>query len=87
MPDWLIATTSKGWTSNDIALRWLKEIFLPETVRKLGNSRIAPRILVLDGHGSHVTGDFMWQCDGVVPYEVGFFFQEQGCANVQKTIR
>ncbi|PWW78444.1 CENP-B protein, partial [Tuber magnatum] len=31
IPDWLITTTSKGWTSNDIGIRWLKEVFLPET--------------------------------------------------------
>ena len=62
IPDWLIATSSKGWTANCIALRWLKGIFLPETARTLPNGRLAPRLLVLDGHGSHVNVEFMWEC-------------------------
>jgi hypothetical protein len=62
IPDWLITTTSKGWTSNDIGLRWLKEVFLPETARILQNGRTAHRLLLLDGHGSHATVEFMWIC-------------------------
>ena len=62
IPDWLIATSSKGWTANCIALRWLKEVFLPETARKLPTGRQAPRLLILDGHGSHAHVEFMWEC-------------------------
>ena len=63
IPDWQIATSSKCWTANCIALRWLKGIFLlPETARTLPNGRLAPRLLVLDGHGSHVNVEFMWEC-------------------------
>jgi hypothetical protein len=47
IPDWHIATTSKGWTSNDIVLRWLKEIFLPETTHTLCNGQISRRMLIL----------------------------------------
>src|SRR5271156_3086549 len=50
-------TSENGWTSNDIGLRWLHQIFLPETDR---GGR--PRILLLDGHGSHATHEFMWDC-------------------------
>lgn len=57
IPDMLYTTSENGWTSNDIGLRWLHEIFLPETERN-GN----PRILLLDGHGSHGTREFMWDC-------------------------
>jgi hypothetical protein len=57
IPDSLYTTSTKGWTSNAICLRWLREIFLPETDR---NGQ--PRILLLDGHGSHVTVEFMWEC-------------------------
>ena len=56
-PDWLYTTSENGWTSNNIGLAWLHQIFLPETAR---NGR--PRILLLDGHGSHATIQFMWDC-------------------------
>ena len=59
IPDWLITTTSKGWTSNNIGLRWLKQVFLPETAHTLSNGQIAYRMLLLDGHGSHATKEFM----------------------------
>ena len=38
IPNWLITTIFKGRTFNDIGLRWLKEVFLPETARILSNS-------------------------------------------------
>jgi DDE superfamily endonuclease/Tc5 transposase DNA-binding domain len=57
VPDWLYTTSENGWTSNDTGLRWLHDIFLPETERD-GK----PRILLLDGHGSHATTQFMWDC-------------------------
>jgi hypothetical protein len=57
VPNWLFTTSENGWTSNDIGLRWLREIFLPET--QCGD---APRILLCDGHGSHATIEFMWEC-------------------------
>jgi hypothetical protein len=40
LPDWQIASTSKGWTSNNITLRWLKEFFLPEKTHILNNGQI-----------------------------------------------
>lgn len=57
IPDALYTTSEKGWTSNSIGLHWLTEVFLPETF----NSD-QYRLLVLDGHGSHITVEFMWQC-------------------------
>ncbi|PWW75892.1 CENP-B protein, partial [Tuber magnatum] len=60
-PNWLIATSSKGWTVSCIALCWLHEIFLPETTSQdsSGRSTLRPHLLILDGHGSHVTIEFM----------------------------
>ena len=55
---WQFCTSQKGWTNNSIALRWLKDIFLPET--KPSSDRW--RHLILDGHGSHVTEEFMLAC-------------------------
>lgn len=49
--------STNGWTSNDIGLRWLNDVFLPETAA--GDET---RILLIDGHGSHATPQFMTKC-------------------------
>jgi hypothetical protein len=56
-PDWVYTTSDNGWTSNRIAIGWLQEIFLPES-----DVNDQPRILIIDGHGSHITTEFMWIC-------------------------
>jgi hypothetical protein len=58
IPDWFYTSSEKGWTSNNVAFEWLQRIFLIDTVPK--NS--IGRILVLDGHGSHITVDFLYTC-------------------------
>jgi hypothetical protein len=57
-PDWLYTSSEKGWTSNEIGLQWLKTIFIPETQPEDKEWRI----LVVDGHGSHITVDFLFEC-------------------------
>ena len=52
-------TSTNGWTSNRIAFNWLKHVFLPETEP---DDKAEWRILLLDGHGSHICADFMWEC-------------------------
>jgi ribosome recycling factor len=56
-PDWLYGVSTNGWTSNEIGLRWLDEVFLPETA--MDNET---RILLIDGYGSHTTSQFMTKC-------------------------
>jgi len=53
--NWRIEVSPNGWTSDQITLRWLQKVFIPET-----NSRSCGRyrLLVLDGHGSHLTPEF-----------------------------
>ena len=29
--DWKFALSGSGWSSNEIAIRWLREVFLPQT--------------------------------------------------------
>jgi hypothetical protein len=58
IPDWLYTTSENGWTSNLIGLEWLKRIFIPDTATQSDRYRM----LILDGHGSHVDIDFMWEC-------------------------
>jgi hypothetical protein len=57
-PDWLYTTSENGWTSNQIGYEWLQRIFLPATTPRQGQWRL----LILDGHGSHIPVDFMWSC-------------------------
>src|ERR1700761_759439 len=56
--DWKFESSAKGWTDNDIAVRWLMTVFIPQT----WVPRNRPRLLVVDGHGSHTTDDFMYGC-------------------------
>ena len=54
-PNWRIEVSPNGWTSDEIGLHWLQKVFIPETIgRKTGRYCL----LVLDGHGSHLTPDF-----------------------------
>lgn len=54
--NWKFTTSENGWTSNDIALEWLLKVYLP--IPPVGKKRL----LIVDGHGSHATDDFMWNC-------------------------
>ncbi|TXB97478.1 hypothetical protein FocTR4_00012009 [Fusarium oxysporum f. sp. cubense] len=59
LEDWEFTCSEKGWTNNHIALIWLKTVFIPST--KPENPK-EPRLLILDGHGSHMTEDFLFEC-------------------------
>jgi hypothetical protein len=58
VPDWIYTTSENGWTANVIGLEWLRRIYIPETTPDLGKHRM----LILDGHGSHIDIEFMWLC-------------------------
>jgi hypothetical protein len=49
-----------GWTNNDLGIAWLEQVFERFTKSK---ARRQYRLLILDGHGSHVTSDFIDFCD------------------------
>ena len=57
-PRFYFTTSQNGWTSNDVCLTWLREIFIPLTACDAG----IPRLLLVDNHGSHITVDFMRIC-------------------------
>ena len=59
IPNWQYTTSPNGWTSNEIALHWLRTIFLPETSP---NTPGEPRLLIMDGHKTHCTVEFMYNC-------------------------
>ncbi len=48
-----------GWTNNELGLAWLKQVFEPSTRPK---ARSSYRLLILDGHGSHLSIDFLQFC-------------------------
>jgi hypothetical protein len=54
--DWRFTASENGWTSNDIGVYWLKEVFIPQTQPR---NRKTWRLLVLDNHGSHCSYRFM----------------------------
>jgi hypothetical protein len=58
-PNWVIALSNNGWTSDELGLKWLSEVFEPNTASKsIGKYRL----LILNGHGSHATPQFDQYC-------------------------
>ena len=55
-----VASSPTGWTNNDIGLAWLEQVFDRYTKAK---ARRSYRLLIVDGHGSHLTQDFIDYCD------------------------
>lgn len=56
---WQFTATENGWTTDATAVEWLKRVFIPLTMPKDPKEA---RLLVLDGHGSHETTEFMYLC-------------------------
>ena len=65
--DWRIEVSPNGWTSDQIGLKWLQNIFIPAT--NGGRTTEKYRLLVLDGHGSHLTPQFDQICseNNIIP--------------------
>ncbi|RFU25453.1 hypothetical protein B7463_g10893, partial [Scytalidium lignicola] len=60
LPDgWRDERSDNGWTNNRIGLEWLEKTFEPTTRDKTKGQY---RMLVLDGHGSHVAPEFDLFC-------------------------
>ena len=55
-----VSSSPSGWTNNDLSLAWLEQVFDRYTKAK---ARRSYRLLILDGHGSHITMDFIKYCD------------------------
>jgi len=56
------ASSSSGWTSDDLALRCVERIFDPYTKQKAQRGR-EYRLLILDGHNSHINIQFLTWCE------------------------
>jgi hypothetical protein len=55
-----VTSSTSGWSNNRIGLGWLKQVFDRCTKEKAQRSH---RLLIVDGHGSHLTMDFIDYCD------------------------
>ena len=53
-------SSPSGWTNNEIGYQWLTQIFDRKTSAKAQRSW---RLLILDGHGSHISMRFIDYCD------------------------
>jgi hypothetical protein len=58
--DWHIGVSENGWTTDELGLAWLKEVYDPNTRRRTVGKY---RLLILDGHGSHVSPEFDKYCE------------------------
>ena len=54
-----MAVSENGWTDDILGLTWLKEVFEKHSVYR---TRGVYRLLILDGHGSHLTPEFDLFC-------------------------
>jgi hypothetical protein len=63
---WAINHSPNGWTSDDIGVDWLQKHFIPHTISQTKGKY---RLLVLDGHGSHLTAQFDKICahNNIIP--------------------
>ena len=53
------AVSDNGWTNNEIGLLWLQRVFKPETRPRIKKTH---RLLIIDGHDSHVTVEAIQFC-------------------------
>jgi hypothetical protein len=56
--DWKLSVSENGWTNNALGLEWLKHFDAHTKTRRVG----VYRLLILDGHESHLNQDFKDYC-------------------------
>jgi hypothetical protein len=54
-----ISSSPSGWSNNEICLAWLEQVFNRYTKQRAGRWRL----LIVDGHGPHITMEFIEYCD------------------------
>jgi hypothetical protein len=75
-PKWHFSTSKSGWTSDSYAYEWLTAVFEPQTRPSQAGAR---RLLVLDGHGSHMTAKVIAYC---MENEIGLLVLPHHCSHV-----
>jgi hypothetical protein len=54
-----VTVTQSGWSNDDAGLGWLQQVFDEETK---ASARRRWRLLIIDGHGSHISRSFLTYC-------------------------
>jgi hypothetical protein len=54
-----VSSSPTGWSNDNVGLAWLEQVFDRCTKQRSGRWRL----LILDGHGSHLTMEFISYCD------------------------
>jgi hypothetical protein len=57
--DWMIGVSENGWTNDQLGFEWLQSVFEPNTKDR---TKGVYRLLILDGHNSHLTPRFDQFC-------------------------
>jgi hypothetical protein len=65
---WYFTTLPTGWTNNNIAIQWLKTVFIPNAPP---TAAYQWRVLILDGHKSYTSREFMELC---IEYKIYIVF-------------
>ena len=75
-PTWRIAVSENGWTTDELTLEWLQQVFEPQTrSRTVGRYRL----LILDGHGSHMTPELRQRTNATSPTDRNLQKIIKGC--------
>jgi DDE superfamily endonuclease/Tc5 transposase DNA-binding domain/helix-turn-helix, Psq domain len=74
--DWSFAVSENGWTSNMLGLEWLIQVFERKTREKAAGAR---RLLIADGHGSHIRADFIAYC---MEYDIDLLILPPHCSHI-----
>jgi hypothetical protein len=54
-----VTVTQSGWSNDDAGLGWLQQVFDEETK---ASARRRWRLLIINGHGSHISRSFLTSC-------------------------
>lgn len=52
-PYWHFTVSPNGWTSDEICLFWLRQVFLPQVNTLRGHNESKAVLMIFDGHRSH----------------------------------
>lgn len=77
-PDWRFSTSKSGWTTDSHGYEWLTTVFEPWSRQRLPNPH-ARRLLVMDGHSSHITANVISFC---VHHDIDLVIMPPRCSHV-----
>jgi hypothetical protein len=80
--NWRFNCNSKGWTSNEHGLDWLKQCFDPKTCQKAAGKY---HLLICDRHDGHITAEFIvhWIDNDILLMILPPYSSHQGCSSVK----